>query len=65
MTSAWMPYIYPLKSVLPLAIGLLLLQGVAEFLKCVHAIRHGEWLTKQRSIEEVISEELPNVENAK
>lgn len=65
MTSAWMPYIYPLKGVLPVAIGLLLLQGVSEFLKCIHAIRHGEWLTKQRSIEEVISEELPNVENAK
>ena len=60
MSSAWMPVIYPLKMVLPVATALLLLQGVAEFLKCVHALRTGEWLTKQRSIEEVISEELPS-----
>ncbi len=59
MASAWMPYIYPLKSVLPVALALLLLQGVAEFLKCVYAIRHAEWLSKPRSIEDVLGEEMP------
>ena len=59
MASAWMPPLYPLKTVLPVAISLLILQGVSEFLKCIHAIRRNEWLTKQRSIEEVISEEMP------
>jgi TRAP-type mannitol/chloroaromatic compound transport system permease small subunit len=59
MASAWMPYVYPLKTVLPVALALLLLQGVAEFLKCVHAIRTGEWLTTQRSIEEALADELP------
>ena len=61
MASAWMPALYPLKTVLPVAIALLLLQGVAEFLKCVYALRHGEWLTKQRSIEEVLADEMPLV----
>jgi len=56
--SSWMPVIYPLKAVLPIATAMLLLQGVAEFLKCVHALRTGEWLVKHRSIEEVISEDL-------
>lgn len=65
MASAWMPYIYPLKSVLPVALALLLLQGVAEFLKCMHAMRTGEWLTKQRSIEEALAEEMPVVEATK
>jgi TRAP-type mannitol/chloroaromatic compound transport system permease small subunit len=65
MASAWMPALYPLKTVLPVSIALLLLQGVSEFLKCIYAFRHGEWLTKQRSIEEVISEELPLEERAK
>lgn len=59
MASAWMPALYPLKTVLPVALALLLLQGVAEFLKCVYAIRHGAWLTKQRSIEEVLADEVP------
>jgi TRAP-type mannitol/chloroaromatic compound transport system permease small subunit len=65
MASAWMPALYPLKSVLPVALALLLLQGVSEFLKCVHAIRHGEWLGKLRSIEQVLSEEIPREERAK
>jgi TRAP-type mannitol/chloroaromatic compound transport system permease small subunit len=56
--SAWMPVIYPLKAALPIATALLLLQGIAEFLKCIYALRTGEWLSKQRSIEEVISEDL-------
>jgi TRAP-type mannitol/chloroaromatic compound transport system permease small subunit len=65
MASAWMPYIYPLKSVLPVALALLLLQGVAEFLKCVYAIRHAEWLSKPRSIEDVLGEEMPIEDKAK
>jgi TRAP-type mannitol/chloroaromatic compound transport system permease small subunit len=65
MASAWMPALYPLKTVLPVALALLLLQGVSEFLKCVYAIRHGEWLSKPRSIEEVLGEEMPVEEKAK
>jgi len=65
MASSWMPPIYPLKAVIPVSIALLLLQGVAEFLKCIHAIRHGEWLTKQRSIEEVLAEEMPIEEKSR
>ena len=65
MASAWMPPLYPLKSVLPVSLALLLLQGVAEFLKCVHALRTGEWLTKQRSIEEALADEMPAIEEAK
>jgi len=56
--SSWMPVIYPLKAALPVATALLLLQGFAEFLKCIYALRTGIWLAKQRSLEEVISEDL-------
>lgn len=41
--SPWMPPIYPLKSVLPLASVLLFLQGIAEFLRSLYAAKHGEW----------------------
>ena len=42
--SSWMPVIYPLKAVMPVAAALLLLQGLAEFLKCIYALRTGRWL---------------------
>jgi len=42
--SPWMPIIYPFKFVMPLATAMLLLQGLSEFLKSLHAARKGEWL---------------------
>jgi TRAP-type mannitol/chloroaromatic compound transport system permease small subunit len=37
--SPWRPVLYPLKAVIPLTAALLLLQGFAELVKCVRAIR--------------------------
>lgn len=45
-TSAFSPYrrpIYPLKATIPIAAFLLLLQGVAQVLRCVIALRTGRW----------------------
>ena len=56
--SSWMPVIYPLKAVLPIATAMLLLQGISEFLKCIHALRTGSWLTAHKSMDEIISEDL-------
>ena len=56
--SSWMPVIYPLKAVLPIATAMLLLQGLAEFLKCIHALRTGTWLVKHKSLEEVLAEDI-------
>ena len=45
-TSAFSPYrrpIYPLKAAIPLAAFLLLLQGIAQALRCVIALRTGQW----------------------
>ena len=36
--SAWRPIIYPFKAVIPVAIALLILQGIAEFLKSVRRV---------------------------
>ncbi|MGQ0545785.1 MAG: TRAP transporter small permease subunit [Betaproteobacteria bacterium] len=55
--SSWMPIIYPLKAVMPVAAALLLLQGVAEFLKCIYALRHGRWLVVHKVAEELVSRE--------
>lgn len=43
VTSPWMPIVYPFKGVLPAAMLLLLLQGLSEFLKSMHAAIKGEW----------------------
>lgn len=45
-TSPLSPYdtpIYPLKGVIPVAATLLLLQGMAQALRCLYAIRTGRW----------------------
>jgi TRAP-type mannitol/chloroaromatic compound transport system permease small subunit len=40
--SPWRPAIWPLKMCIPLALGLLFLQGASEFLKSFYAARKGE-----------------------
>jgi TRAP-type mannitol/chloroaromatic compound transport system permease small subunit len=46
VSSPWMPVIYPLKFVMPLTCVLLILQGIAEFLRSVVACRTGLWLPR-------------------
>ena len=41
VTSSWMPIIWPLKVVIPVAVFLLLLQGVSELIKSLYAARTG------------------------
>jgi TRAP-type mannitol/chloroaromatic compound transport system permease small subunit len=46
--SPWRPIVYPFKTVIPLTALLLLVQGVAEFLKSLYAIRTGrEWAERE------------------
>ncbi|MGH7320441.1 MAG: TRAP transporter small permease subunit [Candidatus Rokuibacteriota bacterium] len=40
--SPWRPPIYPFKLVVPVSAVLLMIQGVSEFLKSLHAARYGE-----------------------
>lgn len=46
VTSPWLPRIWPLKGVLPLACLLLLIQGVSELLRSIHAWRTGHWIAR-------------------
>jgi TRAP-type mannitol/chloroaromatic compound transport system permease small subunit len=43
--------VYPFKGVIPLTAALLLLQGIAEFLKSMYAIRTGREWAKREVIE--------------
>jgi TRAP-type mannitol/chloroaromatic compound transport system permease small subunit len=49
--SPWRPIIYPFKTVIPLTALLLIVQGVAEFLKSLYAIRTGRLWAKREVME--------------
>jgi len=52
------PPIYPFKTMLPLAGGLLLLQGIVEIWRCVICIRQGQWPSREEDVEEVDVDKL-------
>jgi TRAP-type mannitol/chloroaromatic compound transport system permease small subunit len=43
VSSAWQPITWPFKLSMPLAGALLIIQGVAEVLRCLHTLRAGQW----------------------
>jgi TRAP-type mannitol/chloroaromatic compound transport system permease small subunit len=45
--------LYPFKFVIPLAGGLLLMQGLVEIVRCVICIRQGAWPSRIEDVEEV------------
>ncbi|HRD74873.1 MAG TPA: TRAP transporter small permease subunit [Hyphomicrobiaceae bacterium] len=51
METAWMPYLGPIKSCIPLAALLLVIQGISELLKSLYAARTGRWPTESGSTE--------------
>jgi TRAP-type mannitol/chloroaromatic compound transport system permease small subunit len=57
-TSASNIPIYPLKALIPVAGALLLLQGVAEIVRCLLCLREGVWPARLHDVEEVDIEEL-------
>jgi TRAP-type mannitol/chloroaromatic compound transport system permease small subunit len=55
-TSA--PPLYPFKTIIPLAGGFLLLQGIVEIVRCLICLRDGEWPSREIDVEEVDVEKL-------
>lgn len=43
MDTAWMPYVAPIKSALPIGVFFLLVQGISELLKSIYAATRGRW----------------------
>jgi hypothetical protein len=58
------PPVYHFKSVIPVAGALILLQGVAEIVRCVVCLRTGEWPSRLADVAEidVVGEQLANSE---
>jgi len=52
------PPIYPFKTVIPFAGGILLLQGIVEIIRCVICLKQGTWPSREQDVEEVDVEKL-------
>jgi TRAP-type mannitol/chloroaromatic compound transport system permease small subunit len=52
------PPVYPFKTILPLAGGMLLIQGVVEILRCIICLQKGEWPSRAEDVEEVDVDKL-------
>jgi TRAP-type mannitol/chloroaromatic compound transport system permease small subunit len=58
------PPVYHFKSIIPIAGALVMLQGVAEIVRCVVCLRTGDWPERLRDVEEidVVGEQLAHSE---
>ena len=56
--------LYPFKFGIPVAGGMLLLQGVVEIVRCIQCIRDGEWPSREEDVEEVDVEKLKEMVHA-
>jgi TRAP-type mannitol/chloroaromatic compound transport system permease small subunit len=52
-TSADGPAVYPFKAMIPLAGALVLLQGIAEVVRCIVCIKTGAWPERLKDAEEI------------
>ena len=57
--------LYPFKFVIPIAGGMLLLQGIVEMVRCVLCIRYGVWPSREQDVEEVDVDKLKAMVNVK
>ena len=47
------PPIYPFKTIIPIAGALVLLQGVAEVVRCIACLRTGQWPSRLKDVNEI------------
>ena len=57
--------VYPFKFVVPLAGGMLLLQGLVEIIRCMICLKTGEWPTREEDVEEVDVDKLKEMVHVK
>jgi hypothetical protein len=57
--------LYPFKFVIPLAGGVLLLQGLVEIVRCILCLRMGAWPSREQDVEEVDVEKLKEMVHVK
>lgn len=58
------PPIWPFKFFIPVAGALILIQGIAEIIRCIVCIREGDWPSRQQDVEEVDVDALKEMVHA-
>jgi len=59
------PFIYPFKTVIPVAGALLLVQGLVEIARCVICLKTGEWPSRKDDVVEVDIDKLKEMVHVK
>ena len=59
------PPIYPFKAFIPAAGAVLLLQGVAEVMRCILCLKQGDWPSREEDVEEVDVDKLKEMVHVK
>jgi TRAP-type mannitol/chloroaromatic compound transport system permease small subunit len=57
--------LYPFKFVIPIAAGMLLLQGFVEIVRCIACLRDGQWPSREQDVEEVDVDKLKQMVHVK
>jgi TRAP-type mannitol/chloroaromatic compound transport system permease small subunit len=57
------PPVYPFKTIIPLAGGILLVQGIVEIIRCVLCLKQGYWPSRDQDVEEVDVDKLKAMVN--
>jgi TRAP-type mannitol/chloroaromatic compound transport system permease small subunit len=47
------PPVYPFKTIIPIAGALVLLQGIAEIVRCIVCLKTGEWPSRLKDVSEI------------
>jgi TRAP-type mannitol/chloroaromatic compound transport system permease small subunit len=59
------PPIYPFKAIIPLAGGMLLVQGIVEIIRCAYCLKNGAWPSREEDVEEVDVDKLKEMVHVK
>jgi TRAP-type mannitol/chloroaromatic compound transport system permease small subunit len=59
------PPVYPFKTIIPIAGGMLLIQGVVEILRCIVCLQQGDWPLRVDDVEEVDVDKLKEMVHVK
>lgn len=57
--------LYPFKFVIPIAGGMLLLEGIVEIVRCIQCLRDGDWPSREADVEEVDVDKLKEMVHVK
>ena len=59
------PPVYPFKTIIPVAGGFLLVQGIVEIIRCIICLKEGHWPSREQDVEEVDVDKLKEMVHVK